>query len=76
MVKLIHEESSKTLKFDHIGKWYKPEPIPVDEIRKIILDIGKQTNHVIQTWRSGQILINKKEVTKWILLFQQIIEWK
>ena len=54
---------SKTFKFDHINKWYKHNPAPVQEndTHKLLWDFNIQTDHLIRARRLDLIIINKKK---------------
>ena len=52
----------KKFKFDHTNKWYmhNQESVLENEMHKLLLDFGIQTDHLIYVWRADLIIINKK----------------
>ena len=49
--------------FEAGDKWYENEPESVleNEDYKILCDFSIQTDHVIETWRSDLVVVDKKE---------------
>ena len=65
VVKVIHWDMCKKLKFDHINKWCMQNPAPVLEnnMHKLLWDFDIQTDHQISARRPDLIIINKKKGT-------------
>ena len=63
VVKVIHWEMCKKLKFDPTNKWYihNPAPLLENDTRKLLWDFDIQTDHLISTRRPDLIIINKKK---------------
>ena len=63
VVKVIHWELCKKLKFDHIANWYmhKLESILENKTRNILRDFEIQTDHLISARRPDLEMINKTE---------------
>ena len=57
--KVVHWQLCKKLKFDHITKYYMHKQESVQE--KIPWDFEVQTNHLIPTRKTNQVIINKKK---------------
>ena len=69
--KVIHWELCKKLKFDHTNKWYihNSESVLENETRKPRWDFEIQMDYLISARRPNLIIINKKEITCWIVDF-------
>ena len=67
VVKVIHWEQCKKLKFHHTNKWYmhNPESVLKNETPKLLWDFQMQTYPLISARRTDLIIITKKEITCW-----------
>ena len=65
VVKVIHWELCKKLKFDHTNKWYmhNTESFLENDTHKLFWDFEIQTDHLISARRPDLKIINKKEKT-------------
>ena len=63
MVKVIHWEMSKKLKFVHTSKWYMHNSVAIleNDKHKLLGDLDLQTDHLISAKRLDLIIIAKKE---------------
>ena len=71
MIKVIHWELCKRLRFDQTEKWYicKPESAQENETHKIIWNFEIQTDHPNSVGRPDLVLINKKKITDHLMDF-------
>ena len=62
VAKVIHGESCKKLKFEHMNKWciHYPESVLENKMHKILWDFKIQTDHLISARQPDRVIVYKK----------------